>query len=142
MLIKGHKGQIALDVKGYENPHASDPEDRKWLRATLEVHGGPFYGSIAIGLTIVEIERLYRLLEESLRTLNAGVHFVTVEGNWTINMGFERTGAVVVTGTVTPDEGEGNALNYQFSTDPITLESAVLDLSKVVRQYSLANAAI
>jgi hypothetical protein len=54
--IQGDKGQITVEVLGYENPTATDPDDANWLEAILKLKAGPFSGSLKLAMTTIELE--------------------------------------------------------------------------------------
>jgi hypothetical protein len=133
--IRGDKGQLRLEIIGRENPRAQDLDDSNWLRASLEVKGGPFSGTIEFGITAAEIDGLYNELKSKISTLNGSIHFVTMEEDWVLDVVFERTGTVVVSGRVTTKRAQANSLHYEYRTDPITLESVVEDLRCITKSY-------
>ena len=58
-----------------------------------------------------------------------------MEGNFSLQIEFATTGTAVLQGRITPDESDGNALHYKFYSDPVTLETAVRELRKVVERF-------
>jgi hypothetical protein len=134
-IIRGDEGQIALEILGYENVQAQSVDDSNWLRAKLEVRGGPFSGAITFAMTAPELLLLHQQVESATKTLTGSVHFQTMEGNWALNLNFERSGGTIISGTVTSDPGQKNVLHYEFRSDGISLESLVQALGKLVAQY-------
>jgi hypothetical protein len=134
-LIIGDRGQLALEILGYENPQSQSVDDSNWLRATLKVRGGPFQGAISFGLMAEELAVLHEQLADAIKSLTGTVRFGTMEGNWAINLDFERSGTAVITGTVAADVSEKNLLCYEFRADGITLEAVVRDLGNLVSEY-------
>ncbi len=133
-VLKGDKGEVALEILNYENPGASSVEDSNWLRAVLHVHAGPFSGAIEFGMTTEELSLLYDQLSASTSTLSGKIRYATTEGNWELNVEFERSGSAIVSGVVTPRQAAGNALHYELLSDPISLEAAVKDLQLIVKK--------
>jgi hypothetical protein len=134
-VLSGDKGQIRLEIIDYENRQAKTIEDANWLRASLHIDAGPFSGSITLGLTTIELEHLHQALAKSVVSLREAFDFVTIEGNLSLKVEFDRTGQVLVRGVVTPDESEENALRYGFHTDPITLERTAQALGRLTNQF-------
>jgi hypothetical protein len=139
MIIQGDKGRVRLEVIKYENMLAKSIDDANWLQAKLDVMAGPFSGSITLALTSNELELLHRKLSNAIKLLTGNIEFATMEGNLRLQMTFERTGEVLVQGSVTQDEAEENVLQYYFLTDPITLEAVVRDLERLVRQFPVKH---
>jgi hypothetical protein len=139
VLIRGDKGQVKLEILGYENTQASTIDDSNWLRARIDVVAGPFSGSIVAGLTTVELDSLYQQLAVAVRSLTGNIDFSAMEGNLQIIVKFARTGEVLLQGFVTPDGAERNVLYYEFHTDPITLEVAVQELRRLVTQFPIQH---
>jgi hypothetical protein len=134
-LLKGDNGGIKIEILGYENPNATNVDDSNWLPARLEATGGPFSSSIEIAITAAELAMLCRELTGVTKALTGNVRFETMEGNWTLNLDFERTGTAVVSGMITPSRAQDNSLHYEFRTDPITLEGLVRDLGKMATEF-------
>jgi hypothetical protein len=139
-IIRGDEGQIALEILGYENSQAQSVEDSNWLRAKLEVRGGPFSGAITFAMTAPELVLLYQRVGSATKTLTGSVHFQTTEGNWVLNLVFERGGGAIISGEVTSDPGQKNVLHYEFRSDGISLETLVQALGKLVAQYPVRHA--
>lgn len=139
-IIRGDEGQIALEILGYENVQAQSVDDSNWLGAKLEVRGGVFSGAITFAMTAPELALLYQRVGSATKTLAERVHFQTTEGNWVLNLNFERSGGAVISGTVTPDPVQKNVLHYEFRSDGISLESLVQALGKLVAQYPVRHA--
>jgi hypothetical protein len=139
-VLKGDKGEVALEILNYENPGALSLEDSNWLRAVLHVHAGPFSGAIEFGMTADELSLLYDQLAASTSTLSGRIRFATTEGNWELNVDFERSGTAIMSGVVTPRQAGGNALHYEFLSDPINLEAAVRDLQRMTKEYPVKTA--
>jgi hypothetical protein len=139
-LIRGDAGELRLEILGYENPHATNVDDRNWLQARLEITGGPFSGSIELAITAFELAGLHQQLAEVTKSLIGSIRFETMESNWLLNLDFERTGTAVVSGMVIQNQAESNSLQYEFRTDGITLEGMVRDLGKMVAEFPVRQA--
>jgi hypothetical protein len=137
VTFKGENGEIVLDILNYENPGALNLEDCNWLRGTLRAQAGPFSGAIELGITTKELAELHSRLAASVLTMGDEIHFATMEGDWEFNLSFERSGAAVVYGFLRSRRAEGNALQYELRTDPISLERAVQDLLRITELYSV-----
>jgi predicted dehydrogenase len=140
VIIRGDGGEISLTILGYENAQAQSVDDSNWLRARLEVRGGPFSGGITFAMTTHELALLHRLIGDATKTLTGSVHFQTTEDNWGVNLDFQRNGSAIISGTATPDPGQKNVLHYEFCTDGASLEALVLALGKLVAQYPTKDA--
>ncbi len=138
VTFKGENGEIVLDILNYENPGALNLEDCNWLRGTLRAQAGPFSGAIELGITTKELAELHSRLAASVLTMGDEIHFATMEA-WTGSLiwSFERSGAAVVYGFLRSRRAEGNALQYELRTDPISLERAVQDLLRITELYSV-----
>jgi len=121
---------------GRENPHANDPDDLDWLRASLSINAGPFSGTIALDITISELVVLCDQLEATLLSLAGHLHFATIEGNWSLDIAFETAGAAIITGSVTANPAIGNTLNYEFRSDPYSLEAAAKEIRRTSEAYT------
>jgi hypothetical protein len=135
MVLKGGAGEITLEILRYENLHALCIEDRNWLRAVLAVRGGPLSGKAEFGIMTGELSLLSTELSASLKTLNRGIRYAAMEGNWKLNVDFERTGAALVSGVFIPLTASRNALHYHFESDPISLQTALSQLRQLVKKY-------
>jgi len=137
MVLKGDIGEIALEVLRYENGQALNIEDKNWLRAILYVQAGPLFGKAEFGMTTYELSVLCRELSAGAKTLMGGIRHATTEGNWQLNIDFERTGTAQISGVLIPSMASNNALHYAFESDPISLESAVNQLRHLMQDYPI-----
>ena len=135
VMIAGDRVKLELEVLGRENFRSQNADDYNWLRANMNIIAGSFGGSITFGVTVPELTELYNQLADGVRTLSGEIRFVTMEGNWALNVTFERTGTAVLNGVVTSSLVEDNSLHYEFRTDGITLEAALQSLRRVLTQY-------
>lgn len=139
-IIRGDEGQIALEILGYENAQAQSVDDANWLRAKLQIRGGPFSGAITFAMTAHELLLLYREVESATKTLTGSVGFQNMEGNWAMNLNFERGGGGIISGSVTSDPGQKNVLHYELHSDGISLEGFVQALGRLAAQYPVRDA--
>ena len=139
-VLKGDRGELALEILDYENPRAQSVEDSNWLRANLTIQAGPFSGSIEFGLTTDELAVLSSQLSTVMSSLSGQVRFATMEGNWMLNVDFERSGTAIVSGMMTSNRTLGNKLLYELRADPIALEPVVGDVARMTSMYPVRSA--
>lgn len=138
--LKGDRGELTLEILDYENPRAQNTEDSNWLRANLTIQANPFFGSIEFGLTTDELALLSSQLSTVVSSLSGKVRFATMEGNWTLNVDFERSGTAIVSGMVESKRTLGNRLLYELHAEPIVLESVAGDLARMASMYPIKSA--
>src|ERR1700753_2654430 len=111
--IIGQGGKISIEVLGYENLHAPNPDDANWLTTKLSVEVGPFVGSFRAALTIYDLMVLYERLEGALSSLSGQFSFQSTEDNLTLEAKFARDGNVELEGVVQPSSSYKAALHYR-----------------------------
>jgi hypothetical protein len=133
--ITGPGASVTIGVAGYENPVAVNPSDANWLSCTVLLQIGAFSGSLAASFTTHDFARLFGQFQAALSTLEGDVSFLTDEDMLRLNLKFEKTGLVQISG-MAQEFGQGKAaLTFSFETDQSFLTQTCRQLEKVTKKF-------
>ena len=138
MEIRGHRGHIKIEVRGYERPETTDEDDANWLAAGCDVAVGEFSCTLGLSLVTSDFVRFLAQLERAVDSLNATATFTTLEEGLQVEIKFTHAGHADLFGharsqtSLVPDQ---SVLSFSFETDQSFLAQTVRELKEIVKQF-------
>lgn len=133
----GDSGKVQIDVHGYENPRAVDPDDANWLRASVLLGAGPFSGSFDLTITTHDLAVLRERLGVTVKAMTGSVEFETTEGDLILRLAFSTSGRTQVSGIAQPSASPGTALHFQFESAPDDLYQTLQQLAELTEAFPI-----
>jgi hypothetical protein len=133
--IKGDFGEITIEILGYENPAAQDPEDRNWLNCNVSIRVNGFSGSFHAAFVTTDFTHFRRELAEALRRPGGRASFITYEDALRFDVEFAASGCATVTGVAQVFDTTEAKLSFAFSSDQSFLATTLRRLDLVVREF-------
>lgn len=133
--IAGHGASVTIGITGYENPAAVNPSDANWLSCTVLLGIGAFSGSLAASFTTHDFARFFGQFQAALSALEGVVSFLTDEDMLRLNLKFEKTGRVQISGLAQELGLTKAALTFSFESDQSFLTQTCRQLEKVTKKF-------
>jgi len=140
MEIRGHGGNIKIDVQSYERPETSDEDDANWLVAKCEIVVREFSCVLGLSLVTREFTQFLAELEEAVGSLKGTATFRTLEEGLQIEVRFNHAGHADVVGHARSQMSpvpEQTVLSFSFETDQSFLAQTVRELKGIVTQFPI-----
>lgn len=120
---------------GLSHPDATDPWDRGWLRAVIDVQAGDFSGLVEADLRADDFVRFRGSLRRLTDHLDQGATFDTLEGALKIDVSGDGRGHFEARCEVWDRPGDGNVLRFTLAFDQTHLSGLVRSLDRIVAAY-------
>jgi hypothetical protein len=136
--IRGHGGQVQIEVLNYERPKSTEGSDTNWLVCRCGVTVREFSCDVSLSLTTDDFVRFRGDLDVALRSLKGTAVFATPEEGLKVEIKFKTAGHADVSGTVQSQLSgvpRRTMLEFSFESDQSFLSHTVEGLRAVIRQY-------
>jgi hypothetical protein len=133
--IAGQAAYVKIKVSGYENPAAQNPSDANWLTCRVEVRVRGFEGRVDAAFTTQDFAAFGRSLGSAVADLRGGAVFETDEEALRLNVEFNSTGTVSITGSLREPDRPRTSLAFSFESDQTYMRRTVDALDEVNNQF-------
>jgi len=135
----GHAAHVLIDVVGYETSAAVNLSDANWLTCRVEVRAGAFCGHIDTALTTQDFAAFSRSLRAGVTDCKGDVVFVTDEDAFRLDVHFDTTGRVSITGVLREPGRSKTFLSFSFESDQTFMRRTLATLDEVNSQFPVRN---
>ncbi len=135
--LVGENATLKIKILGRENPNTNDYWDGNWLKAEIYLE---LLGIKVAYATNIRVEEIQAFLEKLVSFYNNDidkVEFTTMEEGIYLFLQNQKSGVILIKG-VAVIETSGK-LEFQFSTDILSLEKFYKDLKGNMSQYPLVG---
>lgn len=133
----GDGGKAEIEVRGYENPRAVDPDDANWLRASLNLEAGPFKGAFDLTMTTHDLVVLRERIEAQSKAATGKAEFETTEADLALTVEFSASGKVQILGVAQPSTCPGAALHFRFESSLDYLGNSLQQLADLISSFPI-----
>ncbi|MCO5165968.1 MAG: hypothetical protein M9894_06325 [Planctomycetes bacterium] len=120
---------------GRSHPGASDPWDRAWVKAVIDVQAGAFSGLVEADLQADDFVRFRNSLRRLSDHLDQGATFDTLDGALKIDVSGDGRGHFEARCEVWDHPGDGNVLRFRLTFDQTYLPGLVRALDRIVAAF-------
>ena len=136
VVIRGHRGQVHIEVANYARPDSTTGMDANWLACKCEVAVQEFSCNLNLSLTTADFVQFLAELDVAFRLLKGTAVFATLEGGLKLEIIFKTAGHVDVFGSVRSQiSSRRRTLSFAFESDQSFLSQTLDGLRAVVRQF-------
>src|SRR5437762_770062 len=138
VAVRGHGGQVQIEVLTYERPNSTMGSDANWLDCRCCVTVREFSCEVSLSLTTGDFVRFLSDLEEALRSLKGTAVFDTPESGLMLEIKFQAAGHADVFGTVQSQLSvvpSRTKFDFSFESDQSFLSNTAEDLRAVIQQF-------
>jgi hypothetical protein len=133
--VAGQAAHVGIEVLGYENPAAENVSDANWLTCRVEVRVRGFEGHVDAAFTTHDFAAFSRSLRSAVTDLKGEATFETDEDALRLDVNFNMTGSVSVTGVLREPDRPRTSLAFSFESDQTFMRRTVDALDKVTHQF-------
>jgi len=133
--VAGRAAHVRIEVLGYENPAAENVSDANWLTCRVEVCVRGFEGHIDAAFTTQDFAAFWRSLSSAVTDLKGEAMFETDEHALSLDVKFNMTGNVSVTGVIREPDRSRMSLAFSFESDQTYMRRTVDALEEVTHQF-------
>ncbi|MBX3468829.1 MAG: hypothetical protein KF878_18315 [Planctomycetes bacterium] len=136
LLLGGtERERLIVRPLGWSHPGASDPWDRGWLKAVIDLQAGAFSGLVEADLRADDFVRFRNSVRRLHDHLDQGATFDTLEGALKIDVSGDGRGHFEARCEVCDRPGDGNVLRFTLVFDQTHLPTLVRALDRIVAAY-------
>ena len=133
--IAGQAAHVGIEVLGYENPAAENVSDANWLTCRIEVRVRGFEGHIDAAFTTQDFAAFSRSLRSAVSDMKGEAAFETDEDALRLDVKFNTTGSVSVTGVLREPDRPRTSLAFSFESDQTFMRRTNNALEEVTHQF-------
>jgi len=142
VVIRGHGGEVQIEVVNYERPKSTEGSDANWLVCRCGVTVREFTCDVSLSLMTDDFVRFLGNLNEALRSLKGTAVFATLESGLKLEIKFKTAGHTDVFGTVQSQLSvvpSRTKLDFSFESDQSFLPATVEGLRAVIQQFPVRS---
>ncbi len=137
IVIAGHKASVVIKISGYENAAALNPSDANWLRCGVELRIERFSGTLDASFITYDFVQFFSEIRTALSTMSGIASFLTDEETLRLNLKFEKSGRVYISGVAQVLGVPKVALAFSFDSDQSFLTETYHQLEKIIHQFPI-----
>ena len=137
--IDNNESYIRIELHELMFPNAELDWDRNWIKATVKVKAGAFYGQFKADFMTVAFEQFKNGLEILYKNLSGTAEFKTRERQVDINISGNGIGQLFAICKVMDSVGTGNELEFDLNFDQTEIPKILLQLDQITTEFPITG---
>jgi len=123
--------RLAVEVRGYSYPGATDAGDGNWLTCMVSIAAGGFRGTVDCSLRTEDFVAFESALLRLGENPRGAAEFSTMEGQLSLLITGDGLGHFEIRGEVADQPGVGNSLRWRLEVDQTQLAGTLRQVQAV-----------